>query len=84
MTIALVLGSSGLAWADDRREAASLEQAIGCLRAAVAARPGQVKDLDIERQDNRLVCKVDIVSGDNEFEVKVDAGTRRVLKVEKD
>ncbi|HAN46817.1 MAG TPA: hypothetical protein DCQ32_09755 [Cyanobacteria bacterium UBA8156] len=84
LAIALLLGGSGLAWADDRDGAVSLEQALGCLRAAVAARPGQVQDLDIKREDGRLVCKVEIVNRQDEYEVKLDAGTRQILRVKRD
>ncbi|MGQ9866036.1 MAG: PepSY domain-containing protein [Pseudanabaenaceae cyanobacterium] len=89
--IALILSSgSGLAWASQgssRRERASVpvEQAIECLRAAVAAQPGQIWKLDIERwRDGRLVCEVDIISGFDKFEVEVDATTRQVLRVKFD
>jgi len=84
LVVALVLGGSGLAGADDRRESVPLAQAIGCLQAAVAAQPGRVEELEIKREGNRLVCEVDIVNGRELFEVKVDANTRQILRVERD
>ncbi|MFQ3678885.1 MAG: PepSY domain-containing protein [Pseudanabaenaceae cyanobacterium] len=86
LAVALVGMAMGIGpvWADRRRESVPLNQAIACLQVAVAAQPGQVKELDIKQEGSRLVCKVEIISGWEVFEVRVDANTRQVLRVERD
>ncbi|NJK35957.1 MAG: PepSY domain-containing protein [Oscillatoriales cyanobacterium SM2_2_1] len=79
----LSMGSS-LAIADSRNESVSLDQAIRCLRAATAVRPGRVAELDIDQRGRRLICEVKVWSGRQEYKIEVDANTQQILKVEED
>ncbi|NJL09950.1 MAG: hypothetical protein HC908_06530 [Calothrix sp. SM1_7_51] len=64
--------------------AVPLSQVNRCLSVATAAQPGNIKEVDMEKDDNRRVCGVKIYHKNREYKVKVDLSNYRVLKVEKD
>ena len=76
---ALVIAASAWpAWADKGLPA---DQIIAAIQAAVAAHPGQVKEVEVEERRNTVTVKVEIVSADGkEHEVRVDPATRQVVR----
>lgn len=59
---------------------ATAEQATACINTAVAARPGGIDDLDIDRKAGKIVCKVGIVStGGKEYDITVDLADNKVI-----
>lgn len=58
------------------------DQVIAAIQAAVAAQPGQVKDVEInDRRNQSSVVEVEIVAADGKkHEVKIDAATRQVVR----
>lgn len=84
LLMVLCLGYGGGAMADDDEKAVPYPRINACLRAATAARPGNVHKVEIERDNSRLVCKVEIYRGRREYEVKVNLANLRVIKVDND
>lgn len=58
------------------------DQVIAAIQAAVAAQPGQVKDVEVkDRRNQASLVEVEIVAADGKkHEVKVDASTRQVVR----
>lgn len=58
------------------------DQVIAAIQAAVAAQPGQVKDVEVDQKRNQAVTvKVEIVAADGrEHEVRIDPATRQVVR----
>ena len=51
--------------------------------AALAAKPGKVTEVELEKEDGVVVYGIDITAEDGKmFDVTVDANTGKVLKVE--
>jgi DUF917 family protein len=74
----LMLGVS-TAHADD--EALPADQVISAIRAAVAAHPGRVKDVEIDTEDGVVIVEVDIVGTDGkEHEVKINPSNNSVIR----
>jgi hypothetical protein len=75
---ALVLASP--AFADDKGLPA--EQVIAAIQAAVAAQPGQVKDVEVkDRRNQASIVEVEIVAADGRtHKVRIDAATRQVVR----
>lgn len=80
-TAALALALSTASWADTNKGVPA-DQVIAAIQAAVAAQPGNIKDVEVEdRRDNTPVVEVEIIAaGDKKHKVKVDAGTRQIVK----
>lgn len=77
---AFVLASPAFADSDKGLPA---DQVIAAIQAAVAAHPGQVKDVEVkDRRNNQAsIVEVEIVGADGKkHEVKVDAATRQVVR----
>ncbi|HEX7957784.1 MAG TPA: PepSY domain-containing protein [Pyrinomonadaceae bacterium] len=65
--------------------ALSAEQAVACVRAAVAAKPGNVHSLEAENEGGKVVCEVEVLAQDGKtYEVEIDAATNAVVEVEED
>lgn len=58
------------------------DQLIAAIQAAVAAHPGQVKEVEVdEKRNNKVTVKVEIVAADGkEHEIRVDPATRQVVR----
>lgn len=59
------------------------DQVIAAIQAAVAAHPGQVKDVEVKdrRNNQAAIVEVEIVAADGKkHEVKVDAASRQVVR----
>ena len=59
------------------------DQAIACIKLAVAAKAGNVREMEVKADSNRTVCEVEIVATDGKkHEVYVDVAAAKVLRVE--
>ncbi len=65
--------------ADDRGLQA--DQVIAAIRTAVAARPGNVKEVEVDREGGRTLVKVEIVEpGGREAELRVDPERNEIVR----
>jgi uncharacterized membrane protein YkoI len=71
--------SFGSAHAND--EALPADQVIAAIQSAVAASPGLIKEVEVEREGGRLVVQVELIGADGrETKFKVDPATNQVLR----
>jgi uncharacterized membrane protein YkoI len=64
-------------------ESVTAEQAIACIKTALAARQGRLKDLEIEVKSGKTMCEVEIVdTNGRKVEVHVDVAANTVTRVE--
>jgi uncharacterized membrane protein YkoI len=61
-------------------ESITSEQAMACLRTAVASHPGRIKSLDVDVKGGKVLCEVEI-AGENgrETELHIDVTTNQVV-----
>ena len=80
LAAAILRGSALPALAGDKGLPA--DQLIAAIQAAVAAHPGQVKEVEVdEKRGNKVEVKVEIVSADGkDHEVRIDPATRQVVR----
>lgn len=75
-----------LAWSADTAKAPkhlTTDQAVSCIKLAVAARAGNVRELEVDVENNRTICEVEVIdSKGKKFEVYVDVAANKVLRVE--
>ena len=68
--------------------AAAAQAQVGAVQAirlaTTTVKPGRVFDLDLDSERGRLVWDVDVASRGRELEVRIDARSGRVLRVERD
>ena len=80
----LVLVSAGASYAgknEDIEQAVSARQAIDIALSSV---PGQIHELELEREDDIVAWEVELVSSKDgkEYEILIDASSGEVIKVE--
>jgi len=69
--------------AKDTKAAVSAEQVIASVRTAVAAKPGNVRAVEMENKGGKTICEVKILAQDGKaYEVEVDVATNKVIEVE--
>jgi len=69
--------------AKDTKAAVSAEQVIASVRTAVAAKPGNVRAVEMENEGGKTICEVEILAQDGKaYEVEVDVATNKVIEVE--
>lgn len=74
-----LLLSFGSAVAKD--EGLPADRVIAAIQTAVAAHPGQITEVDVEREGGRLIVEIEIRSADGKkIEVKVDPEQNAVLR----
>ena len=77
------IGAAGAGQSERAEKHVTVDQAIGCLKAAVSSRAGQIRDLEVDIKDGRTICEVKVVGANGKrSEVDVDAATFKVLKVD--
>ena len=55
---------------------------MACIKLAVAATPGQVRELEIKVDNQRTICEVEIIgAGGKKYEVYVDVLAGKVTRV---
>jgi uncharacterized membrane protein YkoI len=65
----------------DNEKALPAEQVIAAIRTAVTAHPGQIKEVEVECKDDRMVVEVEIVDADGKkWEVFVDPEKNEVIR----
>ncbi|HEY0074850.1 MAG TPA: PepSY domain-containing protein [Abditibacteriaceae bacterium] len=86
---ALVVTGTGLkVWAEEKEDddvqiALPAEQVISSIRTAVAAKPGNVLEIESENEAGKTVCGVTVQAADGKtYEVEVDVATNKVLEIE--
>ncbi|MDQ3753901.1 MAG: hypothetical protein M3371_04125 [Acidobacteriota bacterium] len=58
---------------------------IASIRTAVAAKPGNVREVEIENEGDKTLCEVEILAQDGKtYEVEIDVATNTVVEVETD
>lgn len=78
--ILAALAFTAPAWATDDK-GLPIQQVVAAAQAAVAARPGNVKEIEVDDTRNGIVVKVDIVDANGrKHEVRVDPQTNKVVK----
>jgi uncharacterized membrane protein YkoI len=71
--------------AKDSRAAVSADQAIACVRTAVTAKAGDVRSMEVDNEDGKLICEMEILAQDGKsYEVEVDVASNTVTDVEED
>lgn len=61
------------------------EQVIASIRTAVAAKPGNVRAAEVEKDGGKTICEVEVLAQDGKtYEVEVDVATNTVVKVDDD
>jgi uncharacterized membrane protein YkoI len=85
-TLLLTAGSMvDAAHADKTTQALAADHVIACIRTAVAAQVGLVKDVEVEYKRGQWFCEVDIVDDTGQkYELSVDVTTNQVVKAERD
>ena len=87
--LALAVGLSGMRAAGkiaaEGKAAVPAEQLIASVRTAVAAKPGDVRAVDVESEGGKTLCEVEIRAQDGKtYEVEVDVATNAVIEIEED
>ena len=89
--IALMMAVGGLgikAQGENGKEskaALSADQVIVCIKTAVAAKPGNVRAMEAESEDGKIICEVEVLAQDGKtYEVEVDVASNTVIEVEED
>jgi uncharacterized membrane protein YkoI len=78
-------GMAVVAHARDAKSALTADQAIACIRTAVAARTGLVKKVEVEEEDGKQLCEIKIIAETGQkYELHVDLDTNTVVKTEED
>ncbi len=58
---------------------------IASIKTAVAAKPGNVRAVEVENEGGKTICEVEILAQDGKtYEVEVDVATNTVVEVEAD
>jgi uncharacterized membrane protein YkoI len=80
----LLLTAGGLvvvAHAEKNTEALAADHMIACIRTAVAAQPGLVKDVETEYERGQWLCEVKLVDdAGKRHTLHVDVATNQVVK----
>jgi uncharacterized membrane protein YkoI len=83
----LVVFSAGSLSAQGQRPAENItsEQAITCIRTAIASHPGRVESLDVDIKSGKVLCEVEI-AGENgrNTELHVDVSSNQVVDSQPD
>jgi uncharacterized membrane protein YkoI len=57
------------------------QQVIAAIQAATAAAPGQVREVEVEREGGKLVVEVTVIGADgSKKELKIDPQTNQIVR----
>ena len=86
VTLLLTAGSmAGVAHAGKTPPALAADHVIACIRTAVAAQAGLIKEAEVKYKRGQWLCEVEIVDDTGQkHELQVDATTNTVVKAERD
>lgn len=89
--LALALAVSGFLMkaeghaAKQSKAAVPAEQVIAAIRAAVTAKAGHVRAVELEHEGDRTICEVEILGEDGKvYEVEVDVANGSIVEIEED
>jgi uncharacterized membrane protein YkoI len=69
----------------DPKMAISADQMIASIRTATTAKPGKVREVEVQKEGDKTICEVEILGEDGKaYDVMVDVATNSVIKVEED
>jgi uncharacterized membrane protein YkoI len=69
----------------DTKVAISADQMIESIKTAIAAKPGKVLEVEVEKEGDKTICEVEILGQDGKaYDVRVDVATNSVIKIEED
>jgi uncharacterized membrane protein YkoI len=69
----------------DTKMAISADQMIASIKTAITAKPGKVREVEVQKEGDKTVCEVEILGEDGKaYDVMVDVATNSVIKVEED
>jgi hypothetical protein len=78
-------GMLGAAPAGQTTPALTADHVIACIRTAVAAHAGEIKDVDVEYRRGQWLCEVELVDDTGQaYELSIDMTTYQVVKTERD
>jgi hypothetical protein len=81
---ALVLtagGLAGVAQADRTTSGIAADHVVACLKTAVAAQPGLVKEVEVEYKGTQWLCEVKLVDeAGKRHKLHIDVATNQVVK----
>lgn len=89
VALAVIISGFGIK-ADERGDkqtkvSITVEQMIEAIRTAAATKAGKVRGTDVESEDGKVLCEVEILGEDGKtYEVEVDVATNTVVEVEED
>ena len=79
--LALALLAGGTSFAADKDEVLPVTQLVAAIQAAVAAQPGNVKDVEVKKKRDKLLVEVEIYGADGKkHEIMVDGQTAQVVR----
>lgn len=85
LALTLLLLGGGLAGAaspDPPPEALTADEAIACIRTAVAAQAGWIKDVEGDQEGGKRLCEVELVDDTGKrHKLHIDVQTNQVVKV---
>ncbi len=77
----LTAGSIGVAHAEKHPRALAADHVIACIKTAVAAQAGLVKEVEIEYEGTQWLCEVKLVDeAGKRHKLHVDVATNQVVK----
>jgi hypothetical protein len=69
----------------DTQMAVSADQMIASIKTAITAKPGKVREVEVQKEGDKTICEVEILGEDGKaYDVMVDVATNTVIKVEED
>jgi uncharacterized membrane protein YkoI len=69
----------------DSKVAVSADQMIASIQTAITAKPGKVREVEVQKEGDKTICEVEILAQDGKaYDVMVDVATNSVIKVEED
>ena len=78
-------GMLGAAPAAQSSPALTADHVIACIRTAVAAHTGEIKDVEVDYERGQWLCEVELVDETGQaYELSIDMATYRVVKTERD
>jgi hypothetical protein len=82
LTLLLLGGGAAVAApADPPRETLTADEAIACIRTAVAAQAGWIKDVEGDEEGGKRLCKVELVDETGKrHKVHIEVQTQEVVK----
>ncbi|MBA3513777.1 MAG: hypothetical protein H0T77_05320 [Pyrinomonadaceae bacterium] len=80
--IALALAVEGRS-AKKAKPAITADQVIASIRIAIAAKPGNLLGIEVEKEGEKTVCEIEILTADSRtYEVEVDVASNEIVEVE--